>query len=121
MSVERYKSIFGEQLRKYMEMQSVEIAELADATGVDTSTVYAWLRGDRLPDMKHLTKAAEVLRLELPQLLSQPDDDPYARGHTAARDRIIEMIANMATPKGEEEPTLPKGPPGDNGGEEKTA
>lgn len=72
---------------------------LAAAVGVDPSTVNRWLKGNQLPDLKHLPALAKALGLDYSKLLelraeASDEDAKQARGDVKALMEDNRMLAD---------------------------
>ena len=50
------------------------VAAQAALLGIPTSTLYRWLRGERIPSLSHLVTLSRHLGVSVSQLLSRVDD-----------------------------------------------
>lgn len=63
--------MIGTRIKTARQARGLTLAEVGTALGVTCQYVYAWESGRRNPGPKHLAKLAEVLGLELSDLLSR--------------------------------------------------
>lgn len=61
--------MIGTRIKTARQARGLTLAEVGTALGVTCQYVYAWESGRRNPGPKHLAKLAEVLGLELSDLL----------------------------------------------------
>jgi len=72
---ERTERLFRENLNYYMDAKGRSQADLAKALGVSTSTASYWLKGQRVPRMNMIGKAAIWLGLEPHELITERKND----------------------------------------------
>lgn len=61
--------MIGTRIKTARQARGLTLAEVGNTLGIDGRHVQAWEAGRRNPGPKHLAKLAEVLRLELSDLL----------------------------------------------------
>lgn len=78
--------MIGPNIRSARLARGLTLAEVGTALGVTRQYVYAWEAGRRNPGPKHLAKLAEVLGLQVTDLLPQPNHNrPASSGHRRSR------------------------------------
>ena len=78
--------MIGPTIKAARQARGLTLAELGSALGVTRQYVQAWEAGRRNPGTKHLAKLAEVLGLEIADLLPQPNHNcPASAGHRRSR------------------------------------
>ena len=74
----------GPTIKAARNARGLTLAEVGNALGVTRQYVQAWEAGRRNPGPKHLAKLAEVLGLQVTDLLPQPNHNrPAEAGHGA--------------------------------------
>ena len=66
-------------IENFCEKEAWSIREFARRAGIRHSTISAWKKSDVVPDTRSLTKIAEVMGMELPDLWAklQPSTEAY--------------------------------------------
>ena len=78
--------MIGLAIKAARQARELTLAEVGSALGVTRQYVYAWEAGRRNPGPKHLAKLAEVLGLQVTDLLPQPNHNrPASSGHRRSR------------------------------------
>ena len=67
--------MIGHTIKAARLSRGLTLAELGNALGVTRQYVYAWEAGRRNPGPKHLAKLAEVLGLQVTDLLPRESDN----------------------------------------------
>lgn len=77
------------------------IAGLSKLSGVSRATLYAWFRGETVPDTKSLARLANILDMPLAELVGsvQPDHS-VLRSHAAQAPMVQERLGFRAAPAG---------------------
>ena len=74
--------MIGPAIKAARQALGLTLAELGSALGVTRQYVYAWEAGRRNPSRKYLRALAEVLGLQVTDLLPQPNHNrPASAGH----------------------------------------
>ena len=78
----RAESMIGPTIKAARQALGLTLAELGNALGVTRQYVQAWEAGRRNPSRKYLRALAEVLGLQVTDLLPQPNHNrPASAGH----------------------------------------
>ena len=78
--------MIGPIIKSARQARELTLAEVGSALGVTRQYVYAWEAGRRNPGPKHLAKLADVLGLQVTDLLPQPNHNrPASSGHRRSR------------------------------------
>jgi DNA-binding LytR/AlgR family response regulator len=64
-------AVIGKRIRKHREERGMSPDEFSAEIGVDTSTVYRWEKGSRVPDVVTLLQIARVLGIGLKDLIGE--------------------------------------------------
>ena len=67
--------MIGPSIKAARKARRLTLAEVGDTLGVTRQYVYAWEAGRRNPGPKHLAKLAEVLGLQVADLLPRESDN----------------------------------------------
>ena len=67
----RFRVWFGHQLRSAMRARGLTNAQVAEALGVDRTTVSSYRGGRTLPDLERLVRLASALDLSVGELLGE--------------------------------------------------
>ena len=67
--------MIGPIIKSARQARELTLAEVGSALGVTRQYVYAWEAGRRNPGPKHLAKLAEVLGLQVTDLLPRESDN----------------------------------------------
>ena len=67
--------MIGPTIKAARQARELTLAEVGSALGVTRQYVYAWEAGRRNPGPKHLAKLAEVLGLQVADLLPRESDN----------------------------------------------
>ena len=83
------------------------IAGLSKLSGVSRATLYAWFRGETVPDTKSLARLANILDMPLAELVGsvQPDHG-IIRPHAARAPMVHARMASEAVPPARGLPTI---------------
>ncbi len=74
--------MIGPTIKAARQARGFTLAEVGGALGVTRQYVYAWEAGRRNPSRKYLRALAEVLGLQVTDLLPQPNHNrPASAGH----------------------------------------
>lgn len=75
-----------ERIKVARQTRGLTLQDVGDVLGIDGRHVHAWEAGRRNPGPKHLAKLAEVLGLQVTDLLPQPNHNrPASSGHRRSR------------------------------------
>jgi transcriptional regulator with XRE-family HTH domain len=85
--------MIGPAIKAARRVRGLTLAELGNALGVTRQYVQAWEAGRRNPSRKYLRALAEVLGLQVTDLLPQPNHNrPASAGH-GAQNEAKKMVA----------------------------
>ena len=71
VSLNKGDAVIGKRIRKYREERGMTPDEFSAEIGVDLSTVYRWEKGSRVPDVVTLLRIAQVLGIEIKNLIGE--------------------------------------------------
>ena len=77
MSDEEYKKILSKKLNYYIEINQKTQKEVADALGINTTTLNSWCVGTSLPRMGKIQLLADYFGINKSDLLEDKDPSPY--------------------------------------------
>jgi len=94
------EEIFAGRLQLAMKAKGVGVYDMADATGLCFTTIYAWLRGERIPNGILLPVICRTLDASADWLLGLRGTDRRVERMAAGRERIA---APPAAPRNDSE------------------
>lgn len=98
MSEEQYKTIFSQNLKKWMADRIVTQQQLADAIGVGQSTVSAWCNGEKMPRMGKIEMMADYFGINKSDLLEIKEDNDDFRDRMRSEYGAIFDLVDKADP-----------------------
>ncbi|MGE3756891.1 MAG: helix-turn-helix domain-containing protein [Pseudobdellovibrionaceae bacterium] len=104
-----YKEHFGKKLRQARKSLGLRQSDLAEAVGVEPSTVSRWETGEDSPDDVRLPTICKTLKVSPDYFVDAPN--PTTIGDLASGDakRIIEILEQRLPPKNIKSPSAPYG------------
>lgn len=88
--------MIGARIRAARMARGLTQKTVADALGINDRHVQAWEAGRRNPGPKHLAKLAEVLGLQVTDLLPQPNHNRPAEAGHGAQNEEKKMVAPLS-------------------------
>ncbi len=67
-----YEGRFAARLRALREKKKMTVEELAERTGIPSTTLYRWESGDRCPINEQILLVAEALQIKASKLIEDP-------------------------------------------------
>ena len=85
------KRVFAKRLNYFMEINNMNQVDIINAIGVSSSTVSDWSLGKKVPRMGRIQTLAELLGVEMTDLLDEDKEQPP----TGNKKYLLDKIDNM--------------------------